>query len=74
MARQLISADDIGALVTIVVRKVPKGSLYVSGVVRDVTASHVTLGVMHHPTGPWDRWESHEVPTSIDHKRITCRT
>lgn len=71
---KLVTADDIGSLVTLVVRKKPSGTLYVSGVVRDVSPTHVTLGVMHHPTGPWDKWESYEAPTPIEHRRITRRS
>ena len=70
---RVVSDADIGTHVTLVVRKQPSGTLYVSGVVRSVSAQGVTLGVMHHPTGPWDRWESHEVPTPITHARIVRR-
>lgn len=72
---KLVTADDIGTHVTLAVRAATgKGTLYVSGVVRDVSTSHVTLGVMHHPTGPWDRWESYEAATPIPHNRIARRS
>jgi hypothetical protein len=70
----LVSTDDIGKLVTLSVKPARGGKwLYVSGVVRDVTATHATLGVMHYPTGPWDRWEAYEQPTPIEHRRIMRR-
>lgn len=72
---RLVTADDVGTHVTLAVRKANgPGTIYVSGLVRSVTATAVTLGVMHHPTGPWDRWESHEVATTIEHRRIARRS
>lgn len=70
---KLVTDDDIGKHVTLVVRIQPKGTMYVSGVVKAVTSAVVTLGVMHHPTGPWDKWQSYEGITAIEHKRITRR-
>jgi hypothetical protein len=75
MARQLITADDIGTLVTLSVRPASgKGSWrYVSGIVRSVDNVRATIGVMHYPTGPWDRWEAHETATPLEHRRIMRR-
>lgn len=71
--RHLVTTDDIGTHVTIAVRGASNRHLYVSGVVRDVTDRTVTIGRMVHPTGPWDRFESHEEPTTIEHRRIMRR-
>jgi hypothetical protein len=70
----LVTADDVGAIVTLRVKPVRPGKwFYVSGIVRAVSAQNVTVGVMRHPTGPWDKWEPYEAPAVIEHRRIMRR-
>lgn len=71
---RLVTVDDIGTHITIKVRNARGGApIYASGIVKAVTARDVTITRTVHPTGPWDRWESHEVDSTIDHSRILSR-
>jgi hypothetical protein len=70
----LVTVDDIGQHVTIKVRNARGGSpIFASGIVKAVTAQCVVLTRTVYPTGPWDRWEAHDVDSDIAHGRIISR-
>lgn len=71
---RLVTGDDVGTFVTIKVRNARGGAaIYASGVVKHVGPTSITLTRTVHPTGPWDKWESHDVDSEIAHSRILSR-
>lgn len=71
----LVTAADVGNHLTLRIRNGQPGGrpIYVSGLVKAVTPMVVVITRTVHPTGPWDKWQSHDVDVDIAHNRILAR-